>query len=310
MYLLQLSKEHTSLPFAEARAVIHLSGSTISGRGEDYVIATKPFNWSRLALTHQVIKVSYSGDAPEKAARGIRARSTFAVRTGNSTLDKTLGKKISRFGKVKLANPEQVFMGVWKDRFYFGELVFDRPSFESRKVQNRPFFHPTSLHPKYARCLVNLSQAKEGERLLDPFCGTGGILIEAGLVGAFPVGVDVSLDMVNGSRNNLKHCGIEKYNVSVGDARNLDVAEVDAVATDPPYGRSSSFTGDALQDLYQSSLRSIHSVLRDGGTAAIVVPETVNMEQVLPPLNFQIQEQHFDRVHKSLNRVFYVLKKT
>ena len=74
----------------------------------------------------------------------------------------------------------------------------DRTCFEERKVQHRPFFSPISLHPKLARVLVNISAIKRDETLLDPFCGTGGILIEAGLIGAKVIGSDIEEKMIEG----------------------------------------------------------------------------------------------------------------
>ncbi len=45
------------------------------------------------------------------------------------------------------------------------------------------------MSPKLARCMVNLTGVKENDLVLDPFCGTGGILIEAGIMGARVIGV-------------------------------------------------------------------------------------------------------------------------
>ncbi len=52
-----------------------------------------------------------------------------------------------------------------------------RARLEARKVTHRPFSLPISLHPKLARALVNLARVPMGGVLLDPFCGTGGILL-------------------------------------------------------------------------------------------------------------------------------------
>lgn len=53
-----------------------------------------------------------------------------------------------------------------------------------------------TVNPKIARALVNLSGVKDKELFLDPFCGTGGILIEACMVGARIIGADVQDKMV------------------------------------------------------------------------------------------------------------------
>ncbi|MCK4365573.1 MAG: DNA modification methylase, partial [Thermoplasmatales archaeon] len=85
---------------------------------------------------------------------------------------------------VILENPDNEIRGLITDsKVYVGlkTAEINRSQFEERKIQHRPFFSPISLHPKLARALVNLSSIKKDETLLDPFCGTGGILLEAGL---------------------------------------------------------------------------------------------------------------------------------
>ncbi|GAI40229.1 unnamed protein product, partial [marine sediment metagenome] len=57
-----------------------------------------------------------------------------------------------------------------------------------------------------------------------------------------------------------------------GDARKLPALEVDAVATDPPFGRQASTAGVQLRDLYEQALPSIASVLRRKGYACITSP--------------------------------------
>jgi hypothetical protein len=48
-----------------------------------------------------------------------------------------------------------------------------------------------------------MSGALPGEWILDPFCGTGGTLIEAALIGCREAGTDADLEMIAGSRKNL-----------------------------------------------------------------------------------------------------------
>ena len=54
------------------------------------------------------------------------------------------------------------------------------------------------MMPRMARALVNISLVNPGEWLFDPFCGTGGILIEASDVGAVAAGGDMDRVMVTG----------------------------------------------------------------------------------------------------------------
>ena len=71
----------------------------------------------------------------------------------------------------------------------------------------RPFRDATMgmLPPKLARLMVNLAGAEvEGKALLDPFCGSGTVLMEAALVGyAKQIGSDIDPRQVSGSKQNI-----------------------------------------------------------------------------------------------------------
>src|SRR5207245_1715269 len=78
------------------------------------------------------------------------------------------------------------------EEFVFGRVLHrvDRSRLEATKVANRPFSLPISLHPKFARALVNLARVPMAGTVLDPFCGTGGVLLEAAELGLRGVGID------------------------------------------------------------------------------------------------------------------------
>ena len=128
-----------------------------------------------------------------------------------------------------------------------------------RIAPERPFFKPVSLDPRLARAMVNLG-APAGGRLLDPFCGTGGILVEASLVGIEACGGDLDAEMVAGTEENVRHAqthwaGSGDATVRVASATEIpqqwaDKGPFDAFVFDPPYGRNAwkSSEGRALFD--------------------------------------------------------------
>jgi tRNA (guanine10-N2)-dimethyltransferase len=71
----------------------------------------------------------------------------------------------------------------------------------------RPFRDATMgmLPPKLARLMVNLAGATvEGRILLDPFCGSGTVLMEAALVGySKQIGSDIDARQIGGSKQNI-----------------------------------------------------------------------------------------------------------
>ena len=112
----------------------------------------------------------------------------------SQTIVRALAESYTPHRNVVLDHPDSEIRGmITDDKVYVGikQVEIPRKNFETRKVQNRPFFSPISLHPKVARALVNLSEVEKNETLLDPFCGTGGILLEAGLIGANVIGNDI-----------------------------------------------------------------------------------------------------------------------
>jgi Methyltransferase domain len=109
-----------------------------------------------------------------------------------------------------------------------------------------------------ARLLVNLVASFSRGRLLDPFAGAGGIVVEARASGWTVASVDVDPAL----RHGLAELADEH---TVGDARSLPfpTASVDAVATEPPYHPS------ALETVV-ASIPEIARVLRPGARAAML----------------------------------------
>ena len=163
--------------------------------------------------------------------------------------------------KVNLENPDTFLrVIVLEDNILTGKRLIKRAKkhYYELKPHKRPFFYPGSMSPKLARGMCNLSRIKKGSVVLDPFCGTGGILIEAGIIGAKVIGMDIDEKMVEGTKRNLQYCNIKDYKVFQGDARNIKLPyKVDAIVTDPPYGISASTAGVESKKIYEDSLLSM-----------------------------------------------------
>jgi tRNA (guanine10-N2)-dimethyltransferase len=223
----------------------------------------------------------------------------------------TLVKERAHRIPVDLENPGVLFYIIFtNDRALvcLNVAEAEERGFTQRRPGFRPFFHPTSMHPRLARAMVNLSGAKLGSAFLDPFCGSAGMLIEAGIIGCNSVGVDIDPQMVMGSERNIRHLELHRTNVCVGDARHMPIREVDAIATDPPYGRSSSTKGEATPTLVEEFLREAPLLLKKGSRICLSMPSTINLD-ALASKGLRLIEAHSARVHRSLTRRIVVFER-
>jgi tRNA (guanine10-N2)-dimethyltransferase len=166
------------------------------------------------------------------------------------------------------------------------------------------------MQAKLARVMVNLAQPKRGDLVLDPFCGTGGMLVEAGLIGCCVVGFDAKPHMLRGGLKNLKHYGINLEGVVIADARYPPVTKVDCIATDPPYGRSASTLGANTRCIVEDFLSAVGDKLPRGAKICMASPETITIGDAGEGAGFKHLESHFVYVHRSLTREIVVFEKT
>jgi tRNA (guanine10-N2)-dimethyltransferase len=336
-FIFILSGAHDTLPEAEAVAVFKtLCKPHIIMRCDDALVITTRGSTkgladmfaSRLALTHRILRLC--GISEKSGWRRMASRiplnsitMPYCVRVHLASgkgrtvaVEKEIAgiiwRRLEKRGvnpKVDLRRPDTRLDFFLSKRFaYYGTLLreIDKKQFETTHPKKRPYFKPVSMDPRLAKAMVNLARVKSG-RLLDPFCGTGGILIEAGRIGLSIFGVDKDPEMVAGTRRNLVHFGLSGQ-VRKGDATDLgklfQAGSFSCVVTCPPYGRLSSLRGLKIDDLYQRSVASIEKVLKKGGRLVIAVPEYINLKT-----NMQLIEIHTDTVNRSLKREIRIYEK-
>jgi len=253
-YFYRLAGENLKLAEAELKGFVKTQGiAEVKRKGQLAMTREHPDQLKRLALTHEVIREI----EPEK----YRPNGSYAVRTENLSekefdrekIVSEIGEKISGLtNTVDLENPKNIVKAYKTEKgLIIGELVQDiqRGLFDERSNENRPFSSPISMDPVLARVLVNLSETSAGEFILDPFCGTGGILIEAGLCGIGVKGLDIQEEMVSGTEENLENYGILNHEIRKGDISDIKEIfdEYDAVISDLPYGKASKQENKALE---------------------------------------------------------------
>jgi tRNA (guanine10-N2)-dimethyltransferase len=145
---------------------------------------------------------------------------------------------------------------------------------------------------------------------LDPFCGTGGLLLEAASIGSIPVGVDKDHRVLWGCQRNLDHFETPFFGMRA-DARILPFRSqsIDAIATDPPYGRSSSTRESDIATLLKATLIQLADVINRGKHICFAVPLEHHDESIIDAKEYAIIEEHSVYVHRSLTRHIVVLKR-
>jgi tRNA (guanine10-N2)-dimethyltransferase len=319
---IELSGEHPTLPRAEAFAALAAEHVDVRAASFDsYVLridAIGPVERAvhRLGLAHVVCEELASGDLDairgfardaDLSGRTFRVRSRgVGIDVDTLSLEGHLGADFGRSGRVDLENPAVDYRLLVGEEYLLGRIVHrvDRTRLEATKVARRPFSLPISLHPKFARALLNLSRVPMAGAVLDPFCGTGGILLEAAAIGLRPIGFDRDRKMVLGCRPALR--GLVDGGLAVADAGAppLRAGTVHGVATDPPYGRAASTRGEPIARLYERTFRAFRDLLPTGMHAAVVLPNEAMID--LASTHLERIEAHALRVHRSLVRHFCV----
>ncbi|MDR0508275.1 MAG: RsmD family RNA methyltransferase [Candidatus Methanoplasma sp.] len=325
VFFFELSGESKDMPKAEAERCIgaECSRHSVTGSGPGYLTASFPEEYldgiaDRIALTHSIGRYlgAYSPETADDLSNIQLPEGKFAIRAkrfeglmkdvDSQKLIRDIGNILSKKNDVDLRDPDIIVRMQMCDKvhLFIEERAVDRNIMETRKVGERPFFSPISLHPKYARALINLTGAKRGDTVLDPFCGTGGIVIEAAEMGMKAIASDFDEEMVLGCRENMDFYGLELHDRGVIDIRDIPerFSEIDVVVTDPPYGRSTKTGGDDALDIHEIAMSSIPKVLTQSGRAGIILPYEAY------PSSMDLDTVFKQHVHGSLSRYYHVFK--
>jgi tRNA (guanine10-N2)-dimethyltransferase len=337
-----VSGEHRTLPHAEVRAILQSRGIHFKEAGASTKLLRVTAEPSALdAVARRSVMYEQCGIeivattlgkkrlltllSRMDLSRYFKKRRTFAVRSlriggalrylNRARLEREIGavlREKSRGVKVNLDRPDVTFLCIVSSRgLLLGEVMHSRLRglIASRRPRKRPVFHPSTMQPKLARCIVNLARAPAGALLLDPFCGVGGILLEAAAIGCRAIGADADLRMVRGARTNLRHYEAEPFGLIVADATSIPLRGVGSIVTDPPYGREASTRGRKLDILMREFLPAAHSVLSRKGHLCMCCPSELRIVSSAMRAGFKLIESHLLYVHRSLTRRILVLRK-
>ncbi len=324
-FFFELSGESKDMPIAEVKGCLEAETDSfeIVSKGPGYVVASFDEKYldsmaDRIALSHSIGR--YLGEYTPDDISGLSnvelPEGSFAIRAkrfegmmkdvDSQKLIRNAGALLSKKNDVNLKDPDIVVRMQMCDKvhLYIEDKITESDLLDKRKVAERPFFSPISLHPKYARALINMTSVKRGQTVLDPFCGTGGIVIEAAEMGMKAVASDFDEDMIIGCQENLDFYGLKMHDFDVLDIG--DIAErfpdMDAICTDPPYGRSTKTGGEKIEEIYRRAGEVVPKCMKKGHRAGIILPHPLQIE------GMELEYMFLQRVHGSLTRHYHIFR--
>jgi tRNA (guanine10-N2)-dimethyltransferase len=292
------------------------------------LIETEEDYLDRLALTKKVYQVlGITKDLTELKSIDTKSQNDFGIsKVPKSTLIdflKIIGdnsykieaeqetiKKIAGIIYHQLVNPKinlkkpDVIIEIIKreDKYYVCKLIKNiSTSWKKRLPHLKPELSPTSLNPRIAMAMINISEKNQGV-LCDPFCGTGGLMVEAGLMNYRMIGFDIDDVTLKKAKINLDFYNIKDYKLIERDAlKNKEIFDV--VVTDLPYGKNTKLS-ENITKLYETFFEKYYELCE---TMIIGLPDFIDYKKLIG--NWKIKKEFTLYLHKSLSKKILKLAK-
>lgn len=253
---------------------------------------------SRLTLTNYIGKLLFSSPAKEFKQHVLDADIPFdssksfslRIKKAKRSLEHPISEREcagllhDKFAepRVDLENPDVEFNILVKevDEVALCQKLYENDKEYLRRMpKQRPIQMPYTLKSDMARACINLLELKDGI-ILDPFCGIGGITLEAYDMGFDCIGNDISWNDLKYYKQNIQHFfpNIDPKRTLV-DSRTCYLREgsVQGIVTDIPYGKASRKLG---LDLYEDFLISARQMLVKGGRIVVIFANFVEFRDL------------------------------
>jgi tRNA G10 N-methylase Trm11 len=198
-------------------------------------------------------------------------------------------------GSIALGSPSKI-MRRDMNYFVFGhkeiefgilEACADVREAEKREMEKPERRKELAISPRLSRILINLSQVRKNETLLDPFCGIGAIVQEALLMGINAVGIEINSDAAANAKKNIEwlmknyKIGAE-WSVINQDSRKVQIREeIGGIATEPSFGKllkkmpakeEAENIIEEFEKLMTDVLNNVKEYIKKGGKIAFTSP--------------------------------------
>lgn len=232
------------------------------------------------------------------------------IATGN--LNPLFPHHVIRYNLLE-KNRAEIIFGFTEEGCYIARtFTVTNPNFQKKIDEKRPFTSfERSIPPKFAKIMLNflnLYENKESKRILDPFCGSGTLLIFAYINGFEIYGGDIENKYVEHTIKNLKWVSKVLEEVEIPKFRErikkIDVSDLstvfqqsffDGICTEPVFGpfykRKPNFK-DAenlmetkIRPIFEELMKMSYKILKPGRRLCLtspVIETTENLEIQLP----------------------------
>lgn len=131
-------------------------------------------------------------------------------------------------GPINLKNPDHIFyvmesydiglsqLTAQPRYIYFGELVgkAHRRHMNMYNLKKRQYIGTTSMDAELSLVMANMAHAQSTSIVMDPFLGTGSLLIAAAHFGAWTMGADIDLRTLRGKNGKTPFTNFEQYGLN------------------------------------------------------------------------------------------------
>ncbi len=308
LFLLELNKKYLDLSIAEIMATHKIKKHVLFDK---YLLIYTNKTHKNLALTKKIIKVISISNNIKDFFNSVKLlkkeyRQDFKLFTENmSDKKKDILNKIFNIiknAKTNLTTPKTKVYAIKladkeNTKYILGiEEWCNKEEFNKRNLKNLPEKSPTATDPRIARAMINLAKCK---KIIDPFCGTGGILIEAGLMKKNITGFEIDRITFNKAKINIKYMKIKAKVLNIDALTNKK--KFKCVVTDLPYGKNSK-TSKEINKLYKEFFEKYYKL-----TTKMIVGLP---KRIKPEIYKWEIENFFDiYIHKNMTKRIYVLTK-
>ena len=238
--------------------------------------------------------------------QGIKKEFNYYITSYSGNKDKQFEKFLKqKFKKATHEKTQDAIEFLTYDKYVARKISnISQKEFEIRDKKKPKKKMKRPIASKLAKIMVNLSKAKQGDTLADPFAGTGTILQEALLSNCDVIGIDISRTMTASTLKNLKwlynqYDLTQNFEMIRGDSTSiskyLTIDEVDAIVTEPfipvfklmlpSFEKAKKIIRD-LEKLYFLFLMNAKKALKENGRVVIIVPVIITKEGKKITMNF------------------------